>query len=194
MAYFFKTESKCKQTIMKRKIQVLAVLLVLSSSCLFGQNKNTGSARKSTAKSKMSSPMDDKQFAKEAAKSGMKEIEMGNDAKEKTGNERVKNFASMMVRDHSKVNEELRAISNKEKISLSAEDTTGDRTLQSKTGTAYDKQYMKIMVEDHSKAIKLFERESNEGKDAELKAYAYRMLPTLKMHLDSARAIQSSLK
>ena len=51
-----------------------------------------------------------------------------------------------------------------------------------------------MMVADHIEDIAVFENESRNGKDAELKAFAYRMLPTLKMHLDSARAIQSSLK
>jgi putative membrane protein len=178
---------------MKRKIQVLIVLLIVGSGSLYAQKKDSGNIKHGASKSKMIAQMDDKQFAREAAKGGMSEIDMGNDAKDKAGSERVKNFGAMMVRDHTKATEELKSIMNKENITW-PDKTTMNPMLQDKTGTSYDKQYMKMMVEDHVKDISLFERESRTGKDAELKAYAYRMLPTLKMHLDSARAVQSSLK
>jgi putative membrane protein len=45
------------------------------------------------------------------------------------------------------------------------------------------------MVKDHEKAVKLFSKESSSGKDAELKAFATKTLPTLQHHLEMARQL-----
>jgi putative membrane protein len=46
---------------------------------------------------------------------------------------------------------------------------------------------MNLMVENHGKSITAFEAESNNGTDAELKAFAGNTLPTLREHLQMAR-------
>jgi putative membrane protein len=179
---------------MKKKIQFLATIFLITASCTYAQNKTNDKTKKSsTVKSKLTI-MDDKAFVKEAAKGGMMEVTMGNEAKDKASNERVKNFGSMMVRDHTKGNEELKMIANKQNIALPEKDESMNHSLENKTGSDYDKAYINKMVSDHRKDISLFEKESRNGKDEEIKGFAYRMLPTLKMHLDSAVAIQSFLK
>lgn len=59
------------------------------------------------------------------------------------------------------------------------------------SGTAFDREYLKHQVADHDKAVALFEKQSRSGKDAELKAFAARALPTLKEHQRMAREISS---
>ena len=51
-----------------------------------------------------------------------------------------------------------------------------------------------MMVDDHQKTVDKFEKASKNSKDAELKAWVDKTLPTLRMHLDSAKAINSALK
>src|SRR5438045_9606015 len=53
---------------------------------------------------------DDADFAVEAADGGMMEVELGNYAQQNAVNPRVKEFGAMMVRDHSKANDELKSI------------------------------------------------------------------------------------
>src|SRR5579859_4084802 len=60
----------------------------------------------------------DARFAVEAANGGMAEVVFGKLALEKSNNARVKDFANMMVTDHSKVNDELKALAKKLNISL----------------------------------------------------------------------------
>jgi putative membrane protein len=50
-----------------------------------------------------------------------------------------------------------------------------------------------MMVKDHKKDIDLFEREANNGEDADLKSWASGKLPTLKHHLEMAEKMQSAL-
>lgn len=62
------------------------------------------------------------------------------------------------------------------------------------SGEKFDKQYLSSVVDAHKKSIKLFEKESKSGKDAELKTFATNTLPTLKMHLDMAQSLERELK
>jgi putative membrane protein len=61
------------------------------------------------------------------------------------------------------------------------------------SGADFDREYMKLQVADHDKAVALFEKQSKSGKDAELKAFAARTLPTLKEHQQMARQIHARI-
>ncbi len=139
------------------------------------------------------SPLTDAQFVKEAATAGMMEVQMGTMGKSKATNSRVKTFSDMMVQDHTKANDELKSIAHNKNITLPPEPKTMDN-MDNLSGMDWDKHYMDMMVKDHKKAVALFEKQSTAGRDADLKAFAKKTLPTLKMHLDSAQSIQSSLK
>jgi putative membrane protein len=68
------------------------------------------------------------------------------------------------------------------------------KDLSKKSGKEFDRAYMKMMVDDHQEDIKAFEKSSNDAKDADIKAFASKTLPTLRMHLDSAKAVNDALK
>jgi putative membrane protein len=143
----------------------------------------------------------DQHFIMEATKGGKMEVEMAKKAKSKAQNTRVKNFADMMIRDHTKANKELENIvQNKKMKSWSQADSSASHNIndmnetQGKSGKDFDVTYMNMMVNDHNKTIELFENQSKNGNDADLKSFAGKTLPVLKMHLDSATAINASLK
>jgi len=143
--------------------------------------------------------VDDKthNFMNDAAKGGMAEVELGKLAQEKATNPRVKNFAEMMVRDHTAANDDLKAIARQKNVTLPSDlgkhkDHYND--LSKKTGADFDKAYMKMMVDDHEDDIDEFEKIANNGTDPDLKTFASQKLPTLRKHLDSAKAINQSLK
>jgi len=50
------------------------------------------------------------------------------------------------------------------------------------------------MVKDHNKDVDMFEKASNDLKDTELKSFAVKTLPTLKMHQSAIKAIQDGMK
>ena len=105
----------------------------------------------------------------------------------------------MMVRDHSKATDELKAFASRRNLmvnsdSLMALHKSHIDNLKSKTGAAFDKAYMNMMVNDHKKDVAEFEKASKMCKDQECLAWAGKTLPTLQMHLDSAQAISKSLK
>jgi putative membrane protein len=135
-------------------------------------------------------------FMNEAAMGGMAEVEFGRLAQEKASNPRVKAFGEMMVKDHSQANEDLKSLANKKNLTLPTDMGKHQRhmdDLNKKTGAEFDKAYMKMMVDDHKEDVDEFEDAAKDANDPEVKNFASQKLPTLRKHLDSAKAINESL-
>lgn len=141
---------------------------------------------------------EDSEFAVEAASGGMMEVQLGELAQQKASSQRVKDFGAMMVRDHTKANDELKSLAGMKNITLPpapGEDHMEHiKKLTAKSGKEFDRDYMKMMVDDHQEDVDKFEKCSKDGKDADLKAFASKTLPVLRAHLDSAKAINDAVK
>jgi len=138
-------------------------------------------------------------FLTEAAGGGMMEVQLGQLAKTHASSQAVKDFGSMMVRDHSNANTQLKSIATKKNVTLPA--TLPEKLqkhvddLTAKNGAEFDKDYISMMVDDHEKDIKLFEKcAKNDKEDADVKGFAAKTLPTLYKHLDAAKAIKDKMK
>ena len=138
-------------------------------------------------------------FIKEAASGSLMEIELARYAQQNAQNARVKNYAAMMVRDHSKVNDELKGIASSKNLTLPTTMEDNHREMmsdiQKKTGADFDRAYMKEMVDDHEKDVNKFKRFAEEDDvDPDLKSFASKTLPVLLMHQDSAKKISDALR
>ena len=147
---------------------------------------------KSTAKTKTSaSMMSDSDFAKAAAEGGFAEVRFGGLAEDKASSKAVKDLAQRMVDDHTKVDDKLKAAASKDNISIPAQLNAKDQAtyvrLSQLSGAAFDRAYARDMVRDHEADLAEFRREANDGKDASIKSFAARTLPTLEDHLKEAR-------
>jgi len=140
----------------------------------------------------------DSSFAMEAASGGLMEVQLGKMAQTKGSAAEVKNFGQKMVTDHGKANAELKTIAAAKNITLptalASKHQEHINELQGKTGAEFDKAYMDLMVEDHEEDIEAFEKEVNKGSDAEIKAFASKTLPVLKMHQEMAKTIHGKMK
>ena len=139
----------------------------------------------------------DRVFVSKAAMGGMGEVELGKLAQQKASNDQVKQFGAKMVEDHTKANDELKQIASSKGIDVPA---TVDRKSQSEmnqmqklSGASFDRAYMRHMVADHKKDIADFKKEANGGRDAELKGFASKTLPTLQEHLQMAQAANAAV-
>jgi putative membrane protein len=139
---------------------------------------------------------DDANFMVEAADGGMMEVEMGNIAQQRATDPAVKSFGAMMVRDHTKANEELKALAAQKNVSLPV--SMGDNNMKKvndmRDEKNFDKKYMDMMVSDHKDDIDKFEKIAKDGKDSDLKSWASTTLMTLRTHLDSAQYINDRIK
>src|SRR5205807_612654 len=112
------------------------------------------------------------------------EINLGRIAVRQAASADVKQFAQRMVDDHSKASTEMLALVNKKRgLTVAARMDQKHRTLSDKLlqlrGGDFDREYMKHMVEGHRMAVGLFEAESASGKEADVKAFAAKHLPTI---------------
>jgi len=130
----------------------------------------------------------DKSFVSDAAKAGMSEVHMGKLGLEKASSAAVKTFSQRIINDHTKANEELTAIATRKGMTMPG-DHSMPGMLNLKSGESFDHSFAKQAVEDHQKAVELFEKEANSGSDPDVKAFAKRTLPTLRSHLEAARAL-----
>ena len=141
---------------------------------------------------------DDAAFAVEAASGGMTEVMLGKIAQEKAAGPAVKNFGTMMVTDHTKANDELMALAKSKNITLpkvpDAKDQKVIDELSKKSGKDFDKAYVSDMIDDHKNDIKEFDKEAKNAGDADIKAFADKTLPVLKMHLQAITKINDDVK
>ncbi|SIQ63644.1 MULTISPECIES: DUF4142 domain-containing protein [Pontibacter] len=139
------------------------------------------------------------EFVTKAASSSMMEVEAGKLAQERATNPQVKEFAAMMVKDHSAANDELRTLATSKNItlpdSMSNEHMDQMRDLRDKQGAEFDRNYMDKMVSAHDSDISMFEdvAEDENYADADVKAFASKTLPKLRQHRDRAQQIRDGL-
>jgi len=152
------------------------------------------------ASGKTSSSLDhgDRKFVETAAKDGMAEVELGQVAQQKAQNPQVKEFASRMVQDHGKANDELKTLASSKGVQLPTETDRSHKheadELNKKSADKFDREYMEEMVKDHKKDVKEFEKQAKNAKDADVRNFASKTLPTLQEHLKMAEAAQKAVK
>ena len=137
----------------------------------------------------------DHKFVEQAAAGGMAEVEEGQLAQQKASSNDVKQFASQMVTDHTKANDELKQIAQSKGITLPSHPTRAEERsesgLKKLSGTEFDRHYVREQVADHQKTVALFQKQANSGEDPELKAFAQKTLPILQRHLQMAQSLAS---
>lgn len=137
-------------------------------------------------------------FWNDAAQSGMAEVMLGNLALQKSSNDEVKQMAQKIVDDHTAANNELKDLASKKSAALPTEVNAKQKATYDKlsalSGEEFDKEFIKVMVKDHEKAVALFQKQSDKGTDADVKAFAAKTLPTLQGHLDSAKSMNEKMK
>jgi len=134
----------------------------------------------------------DRTFVDQAAESGVATVQASKLAVQKARDPRVRQFAQRMIDDHDTANDELAKLASSRRIALPVEPALRHRkemdALQQRSGVDFDRAYMKGQVADHQKAVALFDRQARMGQDTALRQWAAKMLPTLREHLQMARA------
>lgn len=141
---------------------------------------------------------DDIKFVTDIAAACMAEIKIGNMAKQKGQDKRIKNFGAMMIKDLTKGKLKLVALAKIKKIalpdSISAVDEKEIDDLAKKTGKDFDHAYLAKTEADHNRALALFQNAAKHAYDADIKSFAGRHMSTIKRHLDAIDAIHGSMR
>lgn len=135
----------------------------------------------------------DEHFYKALAEGGLAEVEAGQLAQQKSNDPAITKFAAMMVRDHSAANEQLKTLAESKSISLPSKPSATQMAAKAKlkvlSGDSFNKAYIKNQVSGHEATVKLLQKEISSGQDAEAKAFAEKVLPTVQGHLKAIDSI-----
>lgn len=134
-------------------------------------------------------------FIEDAIKGNFAEVQLGQLAQQKSSNSQVKSFGTMLEKDHSAANDAAKQAAQ----TLGVTAPTGPSAMQKQTydklaklsGNDFDKQFAQDMVADHEKDIKKYEQASKHNDAAG--AYAQKVLPKLREHLQHAHSLQQSV-
>jgi putative membrane protein len=134
-------------------------------------------------------------FVTKAAQAGLVEVELGKLAQMRSADPGVKSFAAQMVKDHEKVNAELRALAEAKKLNvpnqLDRESARIMHRMSARPPSEFDGAFGSQMVEAHEAAITLFS-DAAALRDKDLVAFAEKMLPTLLHHRQLAEELPKS--
>jgi putative membrane protein len=159
-----------------------------------GGQTGVGAAAKKGALSRA-----DEAFVSQAAQNGYAEIETGKMAMEKASDPKVKEFAKHMIDDHTQANQELKTLASSKGVEVPDDPSLLQRgkamvMLKTAEGATFDRRYAESMgVQAHEDNIELFEKAAGSAEDADVKAYAQKLLPKLQEHLKMAQELVKGL-
>ncbi|MBX0332907.1 DUF4142 domain-containing protein [Pontibacter sp. HSC-14F20] len=133
------------------------------------------------------------EFVQRAAASDMFEIQTGNMALQKSTMQEVRDFAQEIVTDHTASSQELMTLAQQKNLqvptTLPQEKQAIVTRLDGKTDTPFDKDFADVQEDAHEEAVELYEQAVEDLEDTELRAFAQKILPKLRMHLEHAREL-----
>lgn len=165
----------------------------------------------------------DKNFVNDVLSDGMAEVELAKLAKDHAANAAVKQFAQMMIDDHTKSGDQLKQIASANSIPQDAKIDDKHQNLMDKlsklNGADFDKEYMSAMVDDHQDVVGDLRGRVNENRSASdrltgknpenpaavqpersdntvtmrINEWAANTLPTIERHLDRAKQLKDDL-
>jgi putative membrane protein len=128
------------------------------------------------------------------------EIEQARLAQQKSNNEQVRQFAAMMIEQHTQARQKQSALSSREETSpLSERLTTQSQatleTLKSKQGTEFDQAYIQSQIVAHQQVLEAIRNELRpNAQNPELQQYLQQLEPQVAQHLEHARHAEQSLQ
>ncbi|MBS1585422.1 MAG: DUF4142 domain-containing protein [Bacteroidetes bacterium] len=189
-------------------LKILGIALVaglaLSTSCNSSNSSQTTSDTTATVGEKMTAAADsvkaavtpdpNKSFVNDAVTDNTKELAWLQAGVDHGTSKELKAHAKMMIADHQKLGDEVKAYATRKGISLPNVDTTGVASLSEKPGKDWDKAWVNKMVDAHQNAIDMFTSAQGKVTDPELKATIDKALPVLHSHYDMVKKMQDSMK
>lgn len=133
------------------------------------------------------------------AQANIAEVEAGKLALEKSSNADVKAFAQQMIDDHTQGLEETKKVAAAKNVTLPNEPDAAHKKmaeqLKALSGSSFDAEYVsKAGVQDHTKVHAALKKDIASAKDADVKALAVKLEPTVAHHLAMAKKLKPAAK
>ena len=136
----------------------------------------------------------DKNFIVAAAQGGMIEVKLGELAAQKGMRKDVRAFGQMMVKDHTAINSDLKALAAQKGVtlpdSLDAKHQGMVDKMEALTGSEFDAAYIAVMITEHNEDAWEFKAESAATQDADIKSFVDKSIPVVDDHLKRITAMK----
>jgi putative membrane protein len=183
-----------------KSVLMLSAAVIAGSLALGACSRESEPAQMLASAAAPAPQIDPANYVQTAAMSDLFEIEAGKLATRRARSSEVRNFARMMVRDHTESTRKIRnaamasGLSVKPPTTLDPEHQDKLTALRSAARSDFDRQYMEGQVEGHRQALQLQQSYSESGGDPNLKSVASELVPIVQHHLDEAQTILSNLR
>jgi putative membrane protein len=130
----------------------------------------------------------DESFYRSAGEGGLAEVAISKLAEDKASNSTLKDFAGMMVKDHSTADQRLWALAASRDVKMpttpTVEQAAARDRLKLLSGASFDKAYIKSQIDAHRDTVALLKKEIASGRDSQAQQFAQSLLPTVQAHLE----------
>jgi putative membrane protein len=154
---------------MKSKgLLALVCAVALTAACNNNRTANREAGTAGTAGAGVSNS--DKNFVSDQLSDGMAEIDLAKVARDHAASPDVKQFAQMMIDDHTKAGDELKRLRQAIRFRSIRQIDNKQQDLMDKlsklNGADFDKEYMSAMVDDHQDAVRDLRSRVDENRSA----------------------------
>ncbi|PWJ94387.1 putative membrane protein [Mesorhizobium loti] len=145
--------------------------------------------------------VDTETFSRSLVSANRFKIESSKLAEEKGVAADVREFAALMVKDHTRAGQDFVAALERSQTTASVtpegppllpKDQAMLDQLKALDGEAFQAKYITLQTEAHKQAVALFSTYARSGDDPALKEFAKKTLPTLKMHEKRLRDVAAA--
>jgi len=145
---------------------VAALAITVGGGSMYGAAlAQSGSTKPTPSKSAPAHAASSTSFVHEMAADGMAEVQLGQLASQHAANADVKAFGEMMVKDHTKANDELKPIAQKLNVTVPTDLDQKHKALYDRLsklqGAAFDKEYINAMVQGHQEVLTKLRAKAN---------------------------------
>jgi len=184
------------------RVAVMSTALMLMGAPLFAadppanaaaQDSSTPKAASLTSRGSMSEHDFDNHFVMHAIGDNTTEIQLAKIVAEKTQDPQVKQFAQMLVQDHTKAVTELRDLAQQKGFTIPAQtnelETAKIAMAEKSSGPDLDRHFVFGMVGGHVTNILAYRNADELATDPQLKQWIEQTVPVLREHLRMAKEL-----
>jgi len=137
-------------------------------------------------------------FLKNVAEMCQAKSSLGQLAAERATNKRVKQFVERMIEAHKRISQETELLASRHDVKLPAELSDEHKQKLKEfsplSGHAFDREYLRYILGDLQSEVYEFEESMQILEDPDVLHWAYRIIPTLRAHIEEARGIKYALQ
>lgn len=137
-------------------------------------------------------------YATNAALSDMFEIESSKLALEKTKSPKVRDYAQMMIKEHTATTDQLKSTLPKAGVTMTPPTALDQRRqemlteLRNASAEDFDTKYLDLQTTAHQEALDLHQGFAQNGDNPQLKQLASTIAPKVQQHLDMAKKLDEN--